>query len=71
MHDQLLAYLCCALELDEVSRVEAYLKGDREAQRRFELLRLGLAPLEGDRAHVEAPRGLARRTCLRIRELRP
>jgi hypothetical protein len=70
MKEQLLGYLLGALEVEETVFVEQSLVGDAEAQGHLELLRLALAPLEPLRQEVNAPEGLASRTCQRVREVR-
>ena len=67
MQEKLVEYLLGALEVEEVSLVQQALQWDVEVSRQLDILRLGLAPLEGDRDHVEPPPGLAMRTCERIR----
>jgi anti-sigma-K factor RskA len=70
MHDKLIGYLLGALQVEETVYVEQILDVDAEVRRQFEILQMGLAPLEADRKHVEAPARLAVRTCQRIREVR-
>ena len=70
MHDKLIGYMLGALEVEETIYVEQILDVDSEARRQFEVLQTGLAPLQADRKHVEAPARLAVRTCQRIWELR-
>ena len=70
MQDKLIGYLLGALEVEETTSVEGVLDVDLEARRQLEILRSGLVPFSGDCKHVEAPGGLATRTCQRIREVR-
>lgn len=70
MQDKLIGYLLGALEVEEASQVEQLLAADEELRRQLEVLRLGLAPLAGDREHVDAPAQLAMRTCQRVRDAR-
>jgi anti-sigma-K factor RskA len=70
MHDKLVGYLLGSLDSEEVSDVEKLLAENSEIRRDLETLRRALDPLEGDRQHVDAPEGLASRTCQQIRELR-
>jgi hypothetical protein len=69
MQDKLLGYLLGALEIDETLLVEQSLAQDAEARSQLEILRLALSPLETVRCDVEAPAGLAIRTCQCIREV--
>ena len=69
MQYKLIEYLLGALEVEEIAYIEKMLQADAEARRQLEVLRIGLVPMEGDRQHVDAPAGLAVRTCQRIREL--
>lgn len=69
MQDKLIGYLLGALEVDETTHIEHVLRAESEARRQLEVLRMGLAPLEGDCKHVAAPSGLAARTCQRIRDV--
>ena len=55
MHDKLVGYLLGALDREEVTRLERILESDSEARRQLEILRTGMAPLECDRDHVDAP----------------
>ena len=68
MQEKLLEYLIGVLEIEETTALEQALTGDAELQTDLELLRLALAPLASLRRDVDAPEGLAVRTCLRIRE---
>jgi hypothetical protein len=66
--DELLGYLLRAVDDDEHRRVAQRLDADREARRQLESLRLLLTPLEAFRVELEAPPGLAVRTCLLVLE---
>jgi len=68
MLDELLGYLLRAVDDDEHRRVAQRLEADREARRQLESLRLLLSPLETCRGDLEAPSGLAVRTCLLVLE---
>jgi hypothetical protein len=70
MQDKLLGYLLGTLEIEETLLVEQSLVEDSEARSQLEVLRLALIPLESARCDVDAPVGLALRTCQRIREAR-
>jgi anti-sigma-K factor RskA len=63
MNHDLLGYVLGALEADELERIGSLLDAEPRFRSRVELFRSGLAPLESDRGHLEAPDGLARRTC--------
>ncbi len=67
MHDHLVGYVCGALEIEEATLFEKTLNGDYELRRQFEILRLALRPLDGDRDDCCPPEGLAKRCCQRIR----
>lgn len=70
MHEELPGYLSAALEIAETLFVEPSLADSAEAQRQLEALCLAIAPLELLRQEIEAPEGLAHRTCQRIGEVR-
>jgi anti-sigma-K factor RskA len=70
MQDKLLGYLLGALEAEEIAVVEKTIASQRELHGQLDQLRLVLAPLEPLRQEVDAPSGLAVRTCQRIREIR-
>ena len=63
MRDNLLGYLLEALEPHERDAVEQSLERDPRLRAELELLDRGLEPLRADRGHLEAPHGLAQRTC--------
>jgi hypothetical protein len=58
------------LDGGEATAINEALAADVELQGQLYLLRLALAPLEPLRHDVDAPQGLAVRTCVRIREIR-
>ncbi len=70
MQDKLIGYLLGALEAEETTYVEQALQADEETRRQLEVLRSGMAPLEADRGHIDAPANLAIRTCQQIQEVR-
>ncbi|MBI3461514.1 MAG: hypothetical protein HY000_00415 [Planctomycetes bacterium] len=70
MRDKLVEYLLGSLEIEETVRVDQALRIDFEIKSQLELLRLALAPLEAFRKEVDAPDGLASRTCQRLRDVR-
>lgn len=61
--DQLIGYLLGALDADQVAWVEQLLASDGEARRQLDILRRGLAPLEGSCTELDVPPNLAGRTC--------
>jgi hypothetical protein len=63
MRENLLGYLLNAVEPDERSAVEQNLAQDARLRSELDLLRTSLAPLEGEPAHHEPPKGLAQRCC--------
>src|SRR6516165_783362 len=63
MRENLLGYLLNAVEPEERSAVERSLAQDARLRDELALLRTGLAPLDGERAHHEPPKGLAQRCC--------
>jgi len=69
MQDNLVGYLLDALNVEETTLVERLLATDDKVLVQLETLRLALAPLETDREQVDAPQGLAARTCRKVREL--
>lgn len=69
MHDKLIGYLLGALEVGEATHVEQLLAADTDVRQQLEILRMGLVPFDGDREDVEAPAGLAVRTCQQIRQI--
>ena len=70
MQEKLVGYMLRALEAEEIAFVHELIQYDLEVRRQLEILRRGLDPLEGDNDHVDAPPGLAVRTCQRIHEAR-
>jgi hypothetical protein len=64
--EDLIGYLCDALEPGERAAVDAHLRADPDAAARLGDLRLALAPLEADRETEPAPAGLADRTVARL-----
>ena len=70
MVDQFVGYLLGALDPEETLRIEQTIAADGTARRHLDLLRLALLPLDGVCQHVDAPMGLAGRTCQKIRQLR-
>ncbi len=62
MQSELLGYLLEALEPHEHKQVEDELKVNNQLRDDLEVLRRGLACLEGDGGHYDAPAGLAHRT---------
>ena len=64
--DDLIGFLCDALEARERAAVEARLRSDPALAARLERLRTALAPLEADRDPPEPPPGLALRTLARV-----
>jgi hypothetical protein len=63
MRENLLGYLLNAVEPEERSAVEENLAQDARLRGELDLLRTGLAPLDGELAHHEPPKGLAQRCC--------
>jgi hypothetical protein len=63
MRENLLGYLLGAVEPEERSAVEQNLAQDAQLRQELDLLRTSLAPLEGEPAHHEPPKGLAQRCC--------
>ncbi|REK15597.1 MAG: hypothetical protein DWQ37_09015 [Planctomycetota bacterium] len=63
MREHLIGYVLDALEPSERAMVEARLSRDPQLQRDMEVLKRGLEPLGVDKAHYDAPIGLASRTC--------
>ncbi|MBI1902500.1 MAG: hypothetical protein HYS13_15475 [Planctomycetia bacterium] len=70
MQDKLLGYLLGALEGEETAFVEQALTSDGETRRQLDVWRLALVPLQSLPRQVDAPAGLTRRTCQRIRDTR-
>lgn len=68
MDENLVGYLCNALDADTQMAVEHYLRDNTEAQRRLELLRRALEPLAADRDDPPPPAGLVFRTLGRVAE---
>ncbi|HEV3006020.1 MAG TPA: hypothetical protein VGX78_16245 [Pirellulales bacterium] len=66
MLDELIGYLLEALDVDERHRLAERLEFDREARRQLESLRPLLHPLEACRTEIDAPAGLAVRTCVLV-----
>ncbi len=64
--DDLIGFLCDALEVKERAAVEARVRSDPALAARLERLRAALAPLEADRDPPEPPPGLALRTLARL-----
>lgn len=67
MDENLVGYLLNALDESTQRQVEEYLRSEPGAQRRLDLLRRTLKPLELDRDQIEPPAGLAERTVARAR----
>jgi hypothetical protein len=63
MRDQLVGYLCGALDEDEQAELERRLADEPRLSEELELLRRALTPLAADEGHYAPPRGLAVRTC--------
>ncbi|HEV3024580.1 MAG TPA: hypothetical protein VGX76_19025 [Pirellulales bacterium] len=70
MLGELIGYLLEALDGDEHRRVAQRLESDREARRQLECLRRLLVPLEACGKNIEAPAGLAVRTCVLMLQAR-
>ena len=70
MQGKLLGYLLGALDGEETAFVEQALRSDGETRRELEVWRLALLPLQSPPKQVDAPAGLARRTCQRVRNAR-
>ncbi len=68
MRENLYGYLLDALEPEEREQVEASLKEDEGLKKEMELLRRGLVLLAYDKAPIDAPVGLAERTCQHVAE---
>lgn len=68
MEENLVGYLCNALDEDTQQAVEDFLQKNPEAQRRLEVLRKALEPLAGDQEPPEPPPGLVVRTLARVAE---
>ena len=69
MLDELLGYLLWAVDDEEHRRVAQRVEANRETRgRQLESLRDLLAPLEACRGDIEAPPGLAVRTCVFVLE---
>ncbi|HSQ55120.1 MAG TPA: hypothetical protein VLM40_05185, partial [Gemmata sp.] len=62
----LIGYLFDALDPEEQTQVEVYLRSHPDLAMRFDETRLALAPLEADRDQAFAPEGLALRTLARV-----
>ena len=69
VRERLLEYLLGAMEAEEVTLIEQTLAADGDARGELELLQMAIARLEPLCQQADAPDGLARRTCQRIREL--
>jgi hypothetical protein len=69
MQDKLLEYAIGLLDGEDATVIDAALAADMELQNQLDLIRLALAPLEVLRRELDAPHGLAVRTCVRIREI--
>jgi prepilin-type processing-associated H-X9-DG protein len=67
MEENLVGYLLDALDPDTRREVEKYVQEHPEAQRRLEVLRRALAPLEAAREEIVPPPNLSRRTIERVR----
>jgi hypothetical protein len=63
MRENLLGYLLNAVEPEERVAVEQNLAQDARLREDLDLLRTSLAPLGGEPAHHEPPKGLAQRCC--------
>lgn len=70
MHDELVGYLCGALEVEEITLIERSLDGDEQLRSRLEIIRLAFLPLECDREECCPPDGLAKRFCEKLRSKR-
>jgi prepilin-type processing-associated H-X9-DG protein len=66
MDENLVGYLLNALDADEHRAVEAHLEASPAARERLDALRHALEPLAADRADIEPPPDLARRTLARL-----
>lgn len=66
MRDQLVGYLCGALDDDEHAEVERRIAADPRLCEELDLLRRAVAPLGADGEHHRPPSGLAARTCASI-----
>jgi hypothetical protein len=64
--EQLLGYLLDALEDDERQQLHNDLARDPQLRQQLESLRAVLGPMEPGREPLEAPPGLARRTCQHV-----
>src|SRR5690349_18049875 len=63
MRDQLVGYLCGALDEHEQADVERSLVSDPQLREELDRLRGAFTPPEVDAEHFAAPAGLASRTC--------
>jgi hypothetical protein len=63
MRENLVGYLCGALDDQEQADVERRVAADPKLRGELELLRGALSPLAADAGHCAAPVGLASRTC--------
>jgi hypothetical protein len=63
MREDLLGYLLGALEPDEEREIEDRLEADPELRKKLRVIRRGLEPLSSDDGLIDAPEGLAARTC--------
>lgn len=70
MEENLVGYLLHALDSETQEGVESYLQEEPQAQKRLDLLRRALEPLEADRDTIEPPPGLVIRTVGRVAEQR-
>src|SRR5262249_37042436 len=71
MDENLVGYLLKALDADTEREVESYLRGNLQAQRKLELLKQALEPLEADREEIRPPAGLRMRALARVAERLP
>ena len=69
MFHDIVGYLLAALNAEEHERTATHLAADGEAQKMLDAANRLLAPLENVRSHLEAPDGLARRTCVFVRSV--
>ena len=64
MHVKLVDYHYGGLDYEEMLVVEQWVAADQQARHLMEQIQEKFfAPLEADRCHVDAPHGLAQRTC--------
>ncbi len=70
MDEHLVGYLLKALDADTERQVDSYLRGTPEAQKKLELLRQAIEPLEADKEEIEFPADLRLRTLRLVAESR-